>query len=165
VNLVNSEGRSALMLAARQGYEGVVKLLLKRTEIRVDLVDHKGLSALALAASWGHESIVRLLLHVLNIDTTTNRQDGQTAMSLALDHGHLGVYQLLQEFQPRCEVELEITALGPANLVDLDALEDDYEDQEKREDSPSDEEVQDQSESSDSDCYQDAQEWLEGVDV
>jgi ankyrin repeat protein len=54
-------GRTALMFAAIDGYEGVVRLLLNdRSE--VNAIDAEGNTALMLAVKSGHEAVVRTLL-------------------------------------------------------------------------------------------------------
>ncbi|KAH6873705.1 ankyrin repeat-containing domain protein [Coprinopsis sp. MPI-PUGE-AT-0042] len=155
INLASNTEWSALMLASSNGHEAVVKLLLQRTETQFNSVEHEGLSALMLAAKWGHESIVRLLLDVPHINTTTKSHDGRTAMSIALAEGHTGVVQLLQQFQDRCEVRSESESRGPATVVDFDREE---------EAEPVHEGGRGQSESDDSDYYEDAAEWLEWTD-
>ncbi|KAH6870871.1 hypothetical protein BKA70DRAFT_1357190, partial [Coprinopsis sp. MPI-PUGE-AT-0042] len=45
INLVSILDESALMLAAENGRESVVKLLLQRTDIQVNLVNYRGYSA------------------------------------------------------------------------------------------------------------------------
>ncbi|KAH6870855.1 hypothetical protein BKA70DRAFT_1413951 [Coprinopsis sp. MPI-PUGE-AT-0042] len=123
-----------------------------------------------LAAAFGHESIVRLLLDVPNINTTMESQFGETAMSIALAEGYAGIVWLLQEFQSRCEVELEDRTLDPATVVTLDTKEEeddndneegeegDEEDEDKDKDGPVNDKVSD---SDDSGCYEDAEEWLD----
>ncbi|KAH6870853.1 hypothetical protein BKA70DRAFT_365297 [Coprinopsis sp. MPI-PUGE-AT-0042] len=135
INLVNRNEGSALMLAGMNGHEAIVGLLLQRTDIQVNLVDSIGNSALMSAAEHGHESIVRLLLDVPHIDTTTESKDGETAMSIALAGGHAGIVHLLQEFQSRSEEDEEEAEEGHVNKTVSD--------------------------SDDSDCYEDAEEWLE----
>ncbi|KAH6870867.1 ankyrin repeat-containing domain protein [Coprinopsis sp. MPI-PUGE-AT-0042] len=135
INLVNFTKESAIIAAARLGHESVVKLLLQRTDIQVNLVDDSGYSALMLAARYSRDAIARLLLDVPHIKTTTKNIAGHTAMSIALAKGHTGIVQLLQEFQSLCEEDQEEEEEGPVNenMSDLD----------------------------DSDCYEDAEEWLE----
>ena len=61
INLRTREGRTALHLAAINGHEPTVRvLLLKGAE--VDIYDKKGRTALRLAAENGHLNVVRLLL-------------------------------------------------------------------------------------------------------
>ncbi|KAH6873708.1 hypothetical protein BKA70DRAFT_1170590 [Coprinopsis sp. MPI-PUGE-AT-0042] len=75
-------------------------------------------------------------------------------MLMALASGHVEIFRLLLDFRFLEEVESETTALSDVAVVGLDSLQ-----------VPVGDEVQDESESSDSDCYQDAEEWLEGVEV
>ncbi|KAH6909895.1 hypothetical protein BKA70DRAFT_1275276 [Coprinopsis sp. MPI-PUGE-AT-0042] len=88
------------MVAAYDGYESIVTLLLVRPEIQVNLVSNKGWSALMLAAGKGHKAIVHLLLDASNLDTTIkNVESGHTASLIALANGHLEIAQLLREFE------------------------------------------------------------------
>jgi ankyrin repeat protein len=57
----NKRGRSALMIAALQGHESIVRLLLKN-QADVNAVDCFGSTTLSRAAAGGHLPIVRLLL-------------------------------------------------------------------------------------------------------
>ncbi|KAH6904245.1 hypothetical protein BKA70DRAFT_1297567 [Coprinopsis sp. MPI-PUGE-AT-0042] len=79
------------MLAAQDGHEGIVMLLLARTEIQVNLTDHTGRSALRLATDRGHDAVVALLLVVPHINTTTSAPgDGHTSSSLEKPVGKVG---------------------------------------------------------------------------
>lgn len=61
VNIVNRFGETALMLAARNGHEEMVKQLLARGDVKRDVRDHFGRTALIWAIGKGHESIAQLL--------------------------------------------------------------------------------------------------------
>ncbi|KAH6903790.1 hypothetical protein BKA70DRAFT_1299705 [Coprinopsis sp. MPI-PUGE-AT-0042] len=79
------------MLAAQDGHEGIVMLLLVRTEIQVNLTDHTGRSALRLATDRGHDAVVDLLLVVSHINATTSAPDDvHTSSSLERPVGNLG---------------------------------------------------------------------------
>jgi len=120
VNHRDSAGRTPLMWAARFGHEAVVKLLLRRKDIRPDMPDTTyGRTALSWAAGSGHEGVVRLFLGSLFINPgSMGRQrrapevmsvlfgrkyvnpdrpddDGRTALSWAACNGHSGVMKLL----------------------------------------------------------------------
>ena len=55
-------GRGPLTWAARNGHEGVVKILLEREEVNHDKPNEFGQTPLSGAAQEGHEGIVKILL-------------------------------------------------------------------------------------------------------
>ena len=86
-------GWTALMKAAYQGHEGVVRLLLDR-RANVDIESRHGSTALMKAAACGHEGVVRLLLdRRANVDIQDG--DDKTALIWAADRGHKGIADLL----------------------------------------------------------------------
>ncbi|KAH6904241.1 hypothetical protein BKA70DRAFT_1403453 [Coprinopsis sp. MPI-PUGE-AT-0042] len=71
------------MMATDNYHEGIVRLLLARSEIQVNLIDNEGRSALRLAACGGHDVVLDLLLAVPHIETTTrSAEDGHIFWSL-----------------------------------------------------------------------------------
>jgi ankyrin repeat protein len=59
---------TALMAAARNGHENIVKTLVEKGA-EVDLKDNEGMSAIILAAQYGHYEIVKFLIpRVANIN-------------------------------------------------------------------------------------------------
>ena len=68
VNLQNSEGFTALMLASAWGQTKVVKLLLERPEIDVNLQDKWGKTALIYASFYGRTEIARMLIEDMDFD-------------------------------------------------------------------------------------------------
>ena len=122
VNQRDSSGLTALIWAARQGHEDVVKLLLEQKHTQPDMPDkYHGRTALSWAAGSGHEGVVRLFLGRLfvnpgsmgrrwgapqvmsvlfgmkyvNLDRPDNY--GQTPLLQAAGNGHDGVVKLLLE--------------------------------------------------------------------
>lgn len=61
VNLVDSEGRSAIFYAAQGGFEAIVGLLLKTNKVYLSVRDTKGHTALDYAKEMGHNNIISLL--------------------------------------------------------------------------------------------------------
>ncbi|KAL3479441.1 ankyrin repeat-containing domain protein [Aspergillus californicus] len=75
--------RTALLVAAHCGNEGVVDLLIQKNA-RLDAVDKSGSTALHLAASRGHCGVLKLLLsEALNIEARDSK--GRTALWVAAE--------------------------------------------------------------------------------
>ena len=89
VNSTDSNGFTALHIAAYRGYTEIVKLLLKH-KTQVDLTN---VTALHMAAHRGHTEIVKLLLDKrAQVDLTTN---GGTALLSAVLENHPKIVELL----------------------------------------------------------------------
>ena len=56
------DGRTPLSLAAKEGHEAVMKLLVERDDVEADLKDGDGRTPLSYAALGGHEAVAKLLL-------------------------------------------------------------------------------------------------------
>ncbi|KAL1526084.1 hypothetical protein AB1Y20_020901 [Prymnesium parvum] len=84
---------SPLHLAAMNGHEGAVRLLLQNNA-DLEARDNDGFSPLHLAAMNGHEGVVRLLLEN-NADTAARDNRGHTALDEMLCGGHDAVAALL----------------------------------------------------------------------
>jgi predicted LPLAT superfamily acyltransferase len=99
----DSDGRTALTIAAREGNIALVKALLMH-HASVDLQDKWGRTALIIASQEGHLGVVNALLtHHASVDLQA--KDGRTALIIASQKGHLGVYHksiwIWVETQPR----------------------------------------------------------------
>ena len=99
VNVQNSDGQSALMLAATEGCDELVRLLLD-AGADVNAQDSSGRSALMLAAEEGNDDLVRLLLDA-GANDKTQCCLGHTALSYAAECGYGKVVGLLLEKAPR----------------------------------------------------------------
>ena len=63
INATDTMGRTALAWAAIRGNEGIVKILLQQTEVKVDTTDIEyGRTPLLWATNSGYEGVVKLLL-------------------------------------------------------------------------------------------------------
>jgi ankyrin repeat protein len=82
-----------LLWAVKNGYEGLVRLLLERGE-DPNTEDASGYNALLLAAENGHEGVVRLLLE-RGVDPNAKDTSGASALTLATKRGRYGVFSLL----------------------------------------------------------------------
>ena len=122
VNQRDCVGLTPLMWAARQGHEGVVRLLVEQKHTQPDIPDTRyGRTALSWAAGRGHEGVVRLFLSPLFVNpgsigrqwgvpkvmgvlfgrkyVNLDRPDdyGQTPLWWAAKNGHDRVVKLLLE--------------------------------------------------------------------
>ncbi|KAF3076556.1 Ankyrin repeat, PH and SEC7 domain containing protein secG [Trichoderma lentiforme] len=93
VNQKDEKGSTPLLLAARNGHEAVVKLLLAMPNINIKLMDGQDNTRLLRAASNGHDAVVKLLL---SAGVDPNFGNGyQTPLSKAAEGGHEAVVKLL----------------------------------------------------------------------
>jgi len=77
------DGRSPLSIAAENGREAVVKLLLARDDVDADSKDLRGRTPLSWAARKGRGAVAKLLLMRDDVDANPKHSDGQTPFSLA----------------------------------------------------------------------------------
>lgn len=63
-------------MAAANGHEAVVKLLLDTQKVDVDLKDSNGWTPLSMAAENGHEAVVKLLLDTQMVDVDLKNKVG-----------------------------------------------------------------------------------------
>ena len=87
-------GQTPLFLAARNGHEAIVKLLVERNDVEADLKDNWGRTPLLRAAKEGHEVVVELLL-MKRVDTDSKDENGRTPLASAAESGHEAVVKLL----------------------------------------------------------------------
>jgi ankyrin repeat protein len=83
------------MLAAMNGREGAVRLLVKTCKVDVDAKDDIGQTALVRAARYGHLSIARLLLEIAKLGINWRDEDGRTPLFQAARKGNDDVMRLL----------------------------------------------------------------------
>ena len=84
-------GRTPLLLAAEEGHEAVVKLLLEKGAELETKDKNYGQTPLLLAAEKGHEAVVKLLLEKGAEIETKDKDYGRTPLSWAAEKGHEAV--------------------------------------------------------------------------
>ena len=95
INARDGAGCTPLLWAAKNGHDGVVRLLLERKDVDPNRPNNRGSTPLSWAADNGHEGIVKLLLE--RADTNPNSADSQdnTPLLWAALSRHEGVVKLL----------------------------------------------------------------------
>jgi ankyrin repeat protein len=88
-----ASGPSALGMAAFEGHEDTVKVLLAADGIDVNARDADGRTALSLAAASGHKAVVEALLDAPGVDPDIEDVHERTALSYAAaaPHGDIGI--------------------------------------------------------------------------
>lgn len=99
----NEYGQTPFSLAAENGHNGVVKMLLNCDDSGVNIPDQGGQTPLGWAALNGHVAVVELLLTLDNVNANSKDIDGMTPLSWAAANGHGKVVELLLQ---RHDVEL-----------------------------------------------------------
>ena len=89
--------RGLLSLAAENGHDGVVKLLLEQEGVSPDRPDIHGQTPLSWAARNGHDGVVKLLLGREDVSPDKPNNYDKTPLLLAAKNGHDGVVKLLLE--------------------------------------------------------------------
>jgi len=95
INKMDFWGITPLSWAARNGHEGVVKILLGRDDVNPDKPDINGRTPLWLAAWNGHEGVVKILLGRDSVDPDKSDNYGQKPLSWAARNGNEGVVNIL----------------------------------------------------------------------
>jgi len=116
------DAQYSLLLAARDGFETVTKLLLDY-DADVDGADNIGRTALIYAAEGGHETVIKLLLDY-DADVAAAVTNGRTALISAVQGGHETVTKLLLDYGAYVEAAVTNgrTALSYAALRDHETV-------------------------------------------
>ncbi|RYP10462.1 hypothetical protein DL764_000645 [Monosporascus ibericus] len=91
----DKHGQTPLFLAAEQGHEAVVELLVERDDVEADSKDEDGQTPLLLAARKGHEAVVKLLVERDDVETDSKDENGRTPLSWAAEWRAEAVVKLL----------------------------------------------------------------------
>jgi len=95
INQGDYRGVTPLILAAQQGNQGAVMLLLARSDIDPDKPDNDSKTPLRWASSYGHTEVVRLLLERDGVSPDRPDKNGGTPLCGSSFNGHEGVVRLL----------------------------------------------------------------------
>jgi len=78
------------LLAAEEGHEGVVRLLLGRKDLKPDMADAYGRTPLLCASAIWREEVVKLLVEREDVNIHKPDNDGQTVLLSAVERGSAG---------------------------------------------------------------------------
>ncbi|XP_075093907.1 protein VAPYRIN-LIKE-like [Nicotiana tabacum] len=95
LNSVDSQGRTALHIAAIYGHVEVLQFLVS-VGSDPDMLDSQGWTPLHFAAHYGHVEAVDFLVNHSSFAKYAVTKQGKTAYELATDNGHSELYDMLQ---------------------------------------------------------------------
>jgi ankyrin repeat protein len=95
VKAKDNTGRTALHIAAENGNEAVVRLLLEQGSVDPDSKNQDGGTPLLLAAGNGHTAVAQLLLPQNNVNPNSENNWGWTPLQLAANNGHKALVEQL----------------------------------------------------------------------
>ncbi|OBT79642.1 hypothetical protein VF21_01285 [Pseudogymnoascus sp. 05NY08] len=105
MNATDKDGWTPLSLAARDGHEAFLKLLLDSDIVDADLKNGEGRTPLSWAAENGQEAVLKLLLDSDIVDTNSKDRVGRTPLSFAAENGHEAIVKLLLFKDAKLEAE------------------------------------------------------------
>ncbi|KAL7656775.1 hypothetical protein ACMYSQ_005847 [Aspergillus niger] len=113
--ITNHNGQTPLSLAAENGQEDIVQMLLERGA-SIDTKNSDSQTPLSLAAANGHERIVQMLLK-RGATTETKSSIDQTPLSSAAENGHEKIVQMLLDVGAAIEVKGQWGERTPLSLA------------------------------------------------
>ncbi|CAK38721.1 uncharacterized protein An04g04570 [Aspergillus niger] len=115
LEITDQNGQTPLSLAAENGQEDIVQMLLERGA-SVETKNSDSQTPLSLAAANGHERIVQMLLKK-GATTETRSSKDQTPLSLAAENGHEKIVQMLLEVGAAIEARGQWGERTPLSLA------------------------------------------------
>ncbi|KAK1139808.1 hypothetical protein N8T08_011127 [Aspergillus melleus] len=112
----NKRGETPLAIAAADGAEHVVEMLLRTGKVDVNSKDKHGQTPLMAAARIGHIRIVKHLLAIDGVDVDTRSESGDSPLMSAARHGHAEIVQLLLDI-PTVDPNHQPSFGDPALLI------------------------------------------------
>ncbi|EGX53194.1 hypothetical protein AOL_s00006g572 [Orbilia oligospora ATCC 24927] len=95
LELADNRGRTALLFAAKEGYEDIMRVLID-SGANPEAKNSSGEAAISLAVGNGHESIVQMLIGIgVNLEVKDHR--GQTPLFIAARNGSDSIFRRLME--------------------------------------------------------------------
>ncbi|KAF3314537.1 hypothetical protein TWF173_004620 [Orbilia oligospora] len=111
LELADNIGRTALLFAAKEGYEDIVRVLID-SGANPEAKNSSGEAAISLAVGNGHESIVQMLIGIgVNLEVKDHR--GQTPLFIAARNGSDSIFRRLMESKS------DINAVNPEGQTAL----------------------------------------------
>ena len=95
INQNDCVGNTPLVWAAKNGHEGVVKILLERDDVNPEKLGEYEKTPLCYAAENGHEGLVKILLGRDDVNPEKSDKGWQTPLLCAAQNGHEGVVKIL----------------------------------------------------------------------
>ena len=116
VNLLDVEGKDALMLASAKGLLSIVELLLVQKAIASNR-DQDGWTCLHHAAANNQATVVEALLRNPDVTHNTRAKNGQTALHLCATRGHMAVCSALLHYSNSSVDRHDASGLTPLLLA------------------------------------------------
>ena len=108
INAQDFDGKTALMLATKEGHKECVELLLRMPELDVNIKDNLGDTAFIFASMKGHTDIVKMILGS-NQEVDFNAKGFEkSGYTWACRNKHEDIIQLLKQESDRLNIDLHI---------------------------------------------------------
>ena len=116
VNLLDVEGKDALMLSSAKGLLSIVELLLVQKAIATNR-DQDGWTCLHHAAANNQATVVEALLRNPDVTHNTRAKNGQTALHMCAARGHVAVCSVLLQHSNSSVDRYDASGMTPLLLA------------------------------------------------